>query len=145
MSFKILKDTTLFFSQGTPNLARVIPTMDLIDKQLTTCSHNKKYSASICVVVCLAKQTLNQYYQLMDKSEVYWIAMVLHPHHKLAYFKNTQWEDAWIGTAATLVHDEFEWSYLEVGIQENSDDIEMLNTMAHEVCVFLYVCIAQYH
>jgi hypothetical protein len=67
---------------------------------------------------------------------------VLHPHHKLAYFKNTWWEDAWIETAATLVLNEFEWSYLEVGIQENGDDIEVSNTAAHEVCVFLYFCTA---
>ncbi|KAG0699300.1 hypothetical protein DFH29DRAFT_809241 [Suillus ampliporus] len=80
--------------------------------------------------------------KLTDKSEVYWIAMVLHPCHKLAYFKNAQWEDAWIETAATLVRDEFERSYLEVGIQENGDDIEVSNTTAHEVCVFPYFCTA---
>ncbi|KAG1839908.1 hypothetical protein DFJ58DRAFT_644076, partial [Suillus subalutaceus] len=34
----ILKDTTLFFSRGTPNLAKVIPVMDLIDERLTTYS-----------------------------------------------------------------------------------------------------------
>ncbi|KAG2346333.1 hypothetical protein BDR05DRAFT_878096 [Suillus weaverae] len=139
---KILKDATLFFSRGTPNLAKVIPAMDLIDERLTTYSHNKKYSPSICAAVCLAKQTLNWYYQLTDKSEVYRIAMVLHPHHKLAYFKNARWEDARIETVATLVCDEFERSYLEVGIQENGDDIKVSNTMAHEVCVFLYVCTA---
>jgi hypothetical protein len=55
MTLKILKDTTLFFLWGMLNLAKVIPTMDLIDEQLTTYSHNRKYSPSIHAAVCLAK------------------------------------------------------------------------------------------
>jgi hypothetical protein len=35
---QIFKDTTLFFSQGTPNLATVIPAMDHINKVLATSS-----------------------------------------------------------------------------------------------------------
>ncbi|KAG1726197.1 uncharacterized protein EDB91DRAFT_1009486, partial [Suillus paluster] len=108
---KILKDATLFFSCSTPNLATVIPTMDIIDEQMTIYSHNKKFSPSIRAAVQLAKKTLDQYYQLTDSSEVYRIAMVLHLHHKLSYFKLAGWEDDWINTAEALVHDEFEWSY----------------------------------
>jgi hypothetical protein len=37
---KVFKDTTLFFSRGTPNLATVIPAMDLLDQRLTTDSIN---------------------------------------------------------------------------------------------------------
>ncbi|KAG2739686.1 hypothetical protein P692DRAFT_201669890, partial [Suillus brevipes Sb2] len=85
----VLKDATLFFSRSTPNLATVIPAMDLIDQQI-------------------AKKTLDRYYQLTDKSEVYRIAMVLHPRHKLSYFKSAGWEDAWIKTMEDLVRDEFE-------------------------------------
>ena len=32
---QILKDTTLYFSHGTPNLAMVIPAMDYIDEKFT--------------------------------------------------------------------------------------------------------------
>ncbi|KAG1887418.1 uncharacterized protein F5891DRAFT_967254, partial [Suillus fuscotomentosus] len=101
----VLKDTTLFFSRSTPNLATVIPAMDLIDEKLTTYSCNRQYHSSIHSAVQLAKATLNRYYQLTDQSEVYRIAMglfflvsvltahihtyiVLHPHHKLVYFRN---------------------------------------------------------
>jgi hypothetical protein len=35
---QIFKDATLLFTQGTPNLATVIPTMDHINKILTTSS-----------------------------------------------------------------------------------------------------------
>ncbi|KAG2107649.1 uncharacterized protein F5147DRAFT_557103, partial [Suillus discolor] len=107
----ILKDATLYFSCATPNLATMIPAMDHIDQELTSYSHNKKYSALICVAVRLAKKTLNRYYKLTDSSEVYRIAMVLHPRHKLSYFKVAYWEDQWIQTAQSLVRHEFQHSY----------------------------------
>ncbi|KAG1900157.1 uncharacterized protein F5891DRAFT_952567, partial [Suillus fuscotomentosus] len=71
----ILKDATLFFLRSTPNLATVIPAMDLIDEKLTTYSLNASFLPSIRVAVGLAKKTLNRYYQLTDTSEVYHIAM----------------------------------------------------------------------
>ncbi|KAG2109333.1 uncharacterized protein F5147DRAFT_561352, partial [Suillus discolor] len=94
----ILKDATLYFSRATPNLATVIPAMDHIDKMLMSYLCNKKYLPSIHLAVRLAKKTLNQYYQLTDRSHTYWISMVLHPQHKLLYFKAADWEDNWIQT-----------------------------------------------
>ncbi|KAG1841477.1 hypothetical protein C8R48DRAFT_561037, partial [Suillus tomentosus] len=96
---KILKDATMFSSRSTPNLPTVIPGMDLIDEKLTLYSNNADYQPSIRAAVGLAKKTLDRYYQLTDHSEVYHISMVLHPCHKLAYFKNVGWEDDWIQTA----------------------------------------------
>ncbi|KIK32214.1 hypothetical protein CY34DRAFT_102008, partial [Suillus luteus UH-Slu-Lm8-n1] len=71
----ILKDATLFFSCSTPNLATVIPAMDLIDQRMTMYSRDMKFLLSIHSAIGLAKKTLDQYYQLTDKSEVYRIAM----------------------------------------------------------------------
>ena len=48
---------------------------------------------------------------------------VLHPRHKLAYFKTAQWEEEWIETAASLVHEEFERPYLEVDINDGDADV----------------------
>ncbi|KAG2028834.1 hypothetical protein BDR03DRAFT_813076, partial [Suillus americanus] len=96
---KILKDATLYFSRATPNLATVIPAMDHVDKMLTSYSRNKKYLPSIRSAVKLATNTLNRYYQLTDRSRTYRISMVLHPQHKLSYFKAAHWEDSWIKTA----------------------------------------------
>ncbi|KAG1782401.1 hypothetical protein EV702DRAFT_920180, partial [Suillus placidus] len=107
----VLKDATLFFSRSTPNLATVIPAMDLIDTRMTKYSRDTKYSPSIRAAVRLAKKTLDRYYELTNTSEVYRIAMILHPRHKLTYFKSTGWEQDWIRTAETLVRDEFERSY----------------------------------
>ncbi|KAF9235064.1 hypothetical protein BU15DRAFT_50510 [Melanogaster broomeanus] len=39
------------------------------------------------------------------------IPEVLHPRHKLTYFKNARWPDNWIQTAETIVRDEFARSY----------------------------------
>ncbi|KAG2742801.1 hypothetical protein P692DRAFT_201674322, partial [Suillus brevipes Sb2] len=89
----ILKDATLFFFRSMPNLATVIPAMDLIDEKLTTLSLYEKFLPSIRAAIALAKKTLNHYYELTDRSEVYRISLVLHPQHKLAYFKLAKWTD----------------------------------------------------
>ncbi|KIK31981.1 hypothetical protein CY34DRAFT_102420, partial [Suillus luteus UH-Slu-Lm8-n1] len=94
----------------------VIPAMDLIDQWMTMYSRDTKFLLSIRSAFGLAKKTLDRYYQLTDKSEVYRIAMVLHPHHKLSYFKSAGWEDAWIKTTEDLVRKEFERSYLNMEI-----------------------------
>jgi hypothetical protein len=73
---QVLKDATLFFSQSTPNLATVIPAMDLIDENLTNHSRDRtKFDVSIRASVALSKKTLNRYYNMTDWSEVYRIAM----------------------------------------------------------------------
>jgi hypothetical protein len=41
--------------------------------------------------------------------------LVLHPRHKLAYFKTAGWEPDWIDTAQELVRDEFKRSYKKEG------------------------------
>ncbi|KAG1841473.1 hypothetical protein C8R48DRAFT_781379 [Suillus tomentosus] len=116
---KILKDATLYFSHATPNLAMVIPAMDHVDRMLVSYSNNKKYLPSIRWAVWLANNTLNRYYQLTDRSQTYRISMVLHPQHKLAYFKAAQWEDGWIKTVEQVVCKEFEDSYSS--INDDSD------------------------
>ncbi|TDL21153.1 hypothetical protein BD410DRAFT_692841, partial [Rickenella mellea] len=96
---KIFKDATLFFSRATPNLATVIPAMDHIDETLATNALNPRFQRSIQASLTIGKKTLNRYYNLTDDSEVYRIAMVLHPRHKLGYFKKAGWEDSWITAA----------------------------------------------
>ncbi|KAG1760279.1 hypothetical protein EDD22DRAFT_761708, partial [Suillus occidentalis] len=107
----VLKDATLFFSRSMPNLATVIPAMDMINRKLTTDSITCTYEPAIRASLGLAKKTLNRYYSMTDWSEVYWIAMVLHPRHKLSYFKEAGWGAQWIQAAESIVHKEFERSY----------------------------------
>ncbi|KIK25258.1 hypothetical protein PISMIDRAFT_96993, partial [Pisolithus microcarpus 441] len=73
---KILKDATLFFSCGTPNLVMVIPAMDYIDEVFMTGMLDEgQFDPSIHAAVGLAKKTLNKYYSLTDMSKLYHIAM----------------------------------------------------------------------
>ncbi|KIJ21099.1 hypothetical protein PAXINDRAFT_6879 [Paxillus involutus ATCC 200175] len=90
----------------------VIPAMDHIDSVLTDGILNSKaLNPAIRAVLRLAKHTLNRYYSLTDTSETYRITMILHPHHKLEYFKVASWEKEWIQMAQDMVWDEYEWSY----------------------------------
>jgi hypothetical protein len=60
---QIFKDTTMFFSHDTPNLATVIPAMDLINNTLTTASElSSKHLLAICATLTLGKWTLDKYY-----------------------------------------------------------------------------------
>jgi predicted transcriptional regulator len=42
------------------------------------------------------------------------LSSVLHPRHKLQYFKNAGWTDEWIEVAKALIREEFERSYASV-------------------------------
>ncbi|KAE9396505.1 hypothetical protein BT96DRAFT_780829, partial [Gymnopus androsaceus JB14] len=85
---KILKDATKFFSSNSPNIAAVIPAMDQINEAFATGIVNEQeLSAPLRHALSIGKQTLNKYYQLMDTSHIYRIAMILHPSFKLEYFK----------------------------------------------------------
>ncbi|KAJ7589284.1 hypothetical protein C8J56DRAFT_722754, partial [Mycena floridula] len=56
----------------------------------------------------LAKRTLNRYYGHTDESDVYCIAMILHPGLKLAYFHKRQWPQPWIDTARDVTRTQFD-------------------------------------
>ncbi|RDX42157.1 hypothetical protein OH76DRAFT_1302062, partial [Lentinus brumalis] len=88
---QVFKDATMFFSQGSPNIAAVIPAMDLIDTSLTNGARDADLDPAIRKAVPLAKRTLNQYYKATDMSATYHIAMLLHPRHKAAYFECAGW------------------------------------------------------
>ena len=77
----------------------------------------------------LFMQHSNRYYNKTDHSEVYRIAMgtfpssliilyanshpvlVLHPCHKLKYFRTAGWEEEWIETTHSIVREEFNRTY----------------------------------
>ena len=139
---QLFKDATLFFSRGTPNLATVIPAMDHIDTHLATASRNMEYSPAIRASLALGKTHLNKYYDLTDHSEVYRIAMseynqfsliiyllqfcrtVLHPRHKLQYFRDANWDEEWIATATGIVRDEFTRAYADLA----TNDVDIVTT-----------------
>ena len=62
---------------------------------------------------------------------------VLHPRHKLSYFKNAGWEDEWIDAAERITRTEFERSYAhreradgeEASTESNPDEEVHCNTL----------------
>ena len=129
----------------------VIPAMDTIDEVLATSTLSSKYSLAIHAALSVGKKTLNHYYLKTDLSNTYRIAMgtcscffisvfysycsllsVLHPHHKLNYFKKAKWEDGWIKAAKQLVRAEFDLSYRRL---PNSQD----NEVRIAICKFFFV------
>ena len=93
--------------------------MDHINEHLATAAINNDYPLAIKAALAIGKKTLNQYYDKTNHSEVFRIAMgmhfltflpffsylllVLHPCHKLQYFKNAGWQDEWIERAEEIV------------------------------------------
>ncbi|KAK0455163.1 uncharacterized protein EV420DRAFT_1273001 [Desarmillaria tabescens] len=109
---KVLKDATLYFSHSTPNLATVIPAMDHIDQVFAMASiQNVDLVPPIRASLLIAKKTLNWYYSLTDASDLYHIAMILHPCYKLDYFVDANWEASWITDACKVIQDEFDRKY----------------------------------
>ncbi|TFK73075.1 hypothetical protein BDN72DRAFT_746603, partial [Pluteus cervinus] len=96
---KILKDATSYFSRILTDLSMVIPAMDIMDTEFTDAIRNPKLDPSIRAAIRIGKKTLNRYYSMTDASSVFRIAIILHPHHRLQYFKNSGWEPAWIAEA----------------------------------------------
>lgn len=103
--------------------------MDHIDEHLATSATNRVYALAIKAALAIGKRTLNRYYNQTDHSNVFRIAMgmyfiillicysfsytlvVLHPRHKLEYFRNAGWEKDWVDKAEKIVRDEFDQSY----------------------------------
>ena len=46
---------------------------------------------------------------------------VLHPHHKLAYFRSARWDFEWIETAHKIVELEYEQNYKNLDVIEDSN------------------------
>ena len=127
--------------------------MDHIDEYLATACQNIKCLKAIHAVLALRKQTLNHYYDKTDHSDVYRIGMgksfhsfyvsiyfksspaVLHPHHKLHYFKKTGWKDSWIKTSLDIVHAEFNQTD---ALMDVNDEAQHCNCKAPRamVCIF---------
>ena len=51
--------------------------------------------------------------------------LVLHPRHKLHYFKTAGWEKTWIETAKTIVREEFDQTYAFMDIDTNVNPIKV--------------------
>ncbi|KAJ3765327.1 hypothetical protein FB446DRAFT_628153, partial [Lentinula raphanica] len=105
----ILKEATLFFSADGANISSVIPAMDAIDEALASgILNNETLSQPIRHALAIGKKTLNKYYSLTDDSDLYRIAMVLHPEYKLEYFRKARWTQEWVDAASHVTREAWE-------------------------------------
>ncbi|THH17103.1 hypothetical protein EUX98_g9192 [Antrodiella citrinella] len=111
----VFYDATQYFSSAAPNLAQVIPAMDLIDEHINDNILKPDIHPAIRIALNMAKRLLNRYYSRTDVAPAYRIAMVLHPRHKLGYFVDWNWEPEWIENARRSVYNEFTTRYLKYG------------------------------
>jgi len=113
----------------------VIPAMDVINKSLNMLFDSpQKYSVAIRAALTIRKRTLSKYYNKTGESEVYHIAMstfllfyvyhmfliaiiVLHPCHKLEYFRKNNWDKPSIKAAHNIVQDKFNKSYRKLDVE----------------------------
>ena len=124
----------------------VISAMDHINNVLTASSNSDKYSLPIHAALTISKRTLSKYHdKATGELEVYWIVMgmlvlsliyifltamhpVLHPCHKLEYFKQNGWDEALIETACSIVQDEFNRSYCSLDIKGDNSTVVTTQT-----------------
>ncbi|KAE9395712.1 hypothetical protein BT96DRAFT_1043300, partial [Gymnopus androsaceus JB14] len=95
--------STSISSLHSPNILAVIPVMDAIDEAFASrMVDNHKLCAPLRHALTIGKKTLNKYYALTDNSDIYHIAMVLHPSLKLSYFNHLNWPEGWIDDAMNV-------------------------------------------
>ena len=58
---------------------------------------------------------------------------MLHPRHKLEYFKKQKWEESWIQDARDIVRRNFDRSYATADVQGNKDDMRAGNSVPEAV------------
>ena len=50
--------------------------------------------------------------------------IVLHPRYKLAYFRQQQWEDAWVQTAENITREAYKASYANINVAASSAPVD---------------------
>ncbi|KAF8593224.1 hypothetical protein BDV93DRAFT_461631, partial [Ceratobasidium sp. AG-I] len=94
--------TNILSQAGVPMMADIIVHYDGLN-----CKYSKMCLATrlplwIRQAANRGRQVLNKYYEKTDESELYRLAMLLHPSMRIHYFKAAGWEKDWIDTAVEI-------------------------------------------
>jgi hypothetical protein len=71
----------------------------------------ESYHPAITAAMGLAHDKMDEYYSLTDESNLYRIAMILHPEYKLEYFRQRVWPKKWTNTAEEIFREEYFATY----------------------------------
>ncbi|KAJ7602325.1 hypothetical protein B0H17DRAFT_894618, partial [Mycena rosella] len=87
-------------------IANVVSTMDIINNILES-RGERELRPAVIHAVSLGRKTLQPYYVKTGLSDVYALALVLHPSSKLEYFRANDFDAAWISAVETKLRREF--------------------------------------
>lgn len=125
---------------------------------LATSVLDKKYNPAIQAALVVGKNLLNKYYNILNFIRLQWVCflqqwslfyfhfwisvtIVLHPSHKLDYFKATDWETEWVSTAEEIVHAEFNCTYANIiNVDSNLEESSVHGYYAHFNPVVNLIC-----
>ncbi|KAJ7331450.1 hypothetical protein DFH08DRAFT_708471, partial [Mycena albidolilacea] len=101
--WQVFKTATLFFSSDAiSTISNVISTMNTIDDILQS-RGDRKLQPAVLRAVALGRATLQRYYQKTDASDIYRLALVLHPSSKLEYYRTNGFDADWISDTENML------------------------------------------
>ncbi|KAL1949782.1 hypothetical protein VTO73DRAFT_8663 [Trametes versicolor] len=89
----------------------VIPYMDILTNLVDKFRQDEQLAPSVRAAAQRGRVILDKYYTLTDETMIYCLAMILHPGHKLQYFRDENWPEEWINEAVELLHAEWRQYY----------------------------------
>jgi hypothetical protein len=66
------------------------------------------------------------------------VGLVLHPSHKLEYFKQADWDDEWCEAALDIVRTMFECAYINSEVEDEDDDDEVSTNFIPSLTFFFF-------
>ncbi|KAF8606333.1 hypothetical protein BDV93DRAFT_437625, partial [Ceratobasidium sp. AG-I] len=94
--------TNTLSQAGVPMMADVIVHYDGLNCEYSEMCLDTQLPLWIRQAANRRRQVLNKYYKKTNESELYRLAMLLHPSMRIHYFKAAGWEKDWIDTAVEI-------------------------------------------
>ncbi|SJL16081.1 uncharacterized protein ARMOST_19597 [Armillaria ostoyae] len=92
-------------SSGVPLLHEVIPLFDLLISKFEDIIIDTDLFPGVRAATIHGHAVLCKYYSKTDDSYMYRMSMIMHPAHKMSYFRNQKWEPEWIDRCYAIVHE----------------------------------------
>ncbi|KAL1937892.1 hypothetical protein VTO73DRAFT_12785 [Trametes versicolor] len=89
----------------------VILYIDILMNHVDNFTKDDSLSPVVRAAAQRGRAILDKYYKCTDETMIYRIAMILHPKHKLQYFRDQEWDEEWINDTLKLIRDEWRTYY----------------------------------
>ncbi|KAJ7351486.1 hypothetical protein DFH08DRAFT_632066, partial [Mycena albidolilacea] len=93
---QVFNTATMFFSSDAiGTISNVISTMDTVDDILQS-RGDRKLQPAVLRAITLGRATLQRYYEKTNTSDIYRLALVLHPSSKLEHYRTNGFDTDWM-------------------------------------------------